>query len=357
MTAIKAINHFNNQASHVIGALFCVAVGIGVPSLAHAQERVGTGQPIDLCANLKSSPSTAAPVTIRYGLTGGGEEPLALLWADKSQFPNNGKVYSLEPKLFGANDRMTAVQAGQLDAGSISLTALVTAIRFGVDLKAVASLVETNEHDNQGAFVVLKDSGITSASQFGGKKIGFYGPNTISEYWIKSAIRRSGVSTSGPQYVALPPPAQEQALRNKQIDVAWLSRQFLAKAEKKGGINVLLRPIQATGLPHPSTVVFFTQKFVKEHPAAYCAWRADYQKALSLWAEKRDQLYPSLIAAKYVTPNAADAGADGGRAKEGRIDIKEVQATIDDMVSSGFLPPSRVVKAEETVLRGYALQK
>lgn len=313
-------------------------------------------QPVaDLCSKVDLQKPPAQPVSIRYGLTGGGEEPLALLWADKDKYPNQGKFYVLDHKLFAPNDRMTAVQAGQLDAGSISLTALITAVRVGIDVRAVASVVETNATDNQGAFTVLKDSGLTDIKQLKGKRIGFYGPNTISEYWIKSALRRAGLKPNDVSYVSMPPPAQEQALRNKQIDVAWLARQFLAKANATGGIEVLMRPMQATVQAHPSTLAFFTQKFVKEQPQAYCAWRADYQKALAHWARDRESLYPKLIAAGYLTPAAAHAGADGGRAEGGKIGLKDIDDTIDDMVEADFLPRGRNPKAADMALSGYAL--
>ena len=311
----------------------------------------------DLCKNVSLATPPAQPVKIRYGLTGGGEEPLALLWADKEKYPRNGTFYALEPQLFSANDRMTALQAGQLDAGSISLTALVTSVRAGLDLRAVASIVETSETDNQGAFVVLKGSDIKSPAQFGNKRIGFYGPNTISEYWIKSALHRAGLKPTDAQYVTLPPPAQEQALRNKQIDVAWMARQFLARAQKAGHIEVLLRPIQATQQAHPSTLAFFTQRFVASHPQAYCAWRGDYQQAMEDWKQGRANLYPKLVAAKYLTPAAADAGPDGGRAEGGRINVADVQETIKDMVEARFLPAARTVPAPELLMKGYALQR
>ncbi len=310
---------------------------------------------VDLCSKVDLQKPPAQPVTIRYGLTGGGEEPLALLWADREKYPSQGKFYVLDHKLFAPNDRMTAVQAGQLDAGSISLTALITAVRVGIDVRAVASVVETNATDNQGAFVVLKDGGLTDIRQLKGKRIGFYGPNTISEYWIKSALRRAGLKPNDVSYVSMPPPAQEQALRNKQIDVAWLARQFLAKANATGGLEVLMRPMQATAQAHPSTLAFFTQKFVKEQPQAYCAWRADYQKALAQWAKDRESFYPKLIAAGYLTPAAANAGADGGRAEGGRIGLKDIDDTIEDMVEADFLPRGRNPKAADMALGGYAL--
>lgn len=312
---------------------------------------------VDLCSKVDLQRPPAQPVTIRYGLTGGGEEPLALLWADKDKYPNNGKFYKLDHKLFAPNDRMTAVQSGQLDAGSISLTALITAVRVGIDVRAVASVVETNETDNQGAFVVLKDSGLSDIKQLKGKRIGYYGPNTISEYWIKSALRRAGLRANDVSYISLPPPAQEQALRNKQLDVAWLARQFLARANATGGLDTLMRPMQATAQAHPSTLVFFTQKFIKENPQAYCAWRSDYQLAMANWAQDRNNLYSKLIAANYLTPAAATAGPDGGRSPGGRINLRNIDETIEDMVAAEFLPPAGNPKAASMILDGYALTR
>src|SRR5690606_8848049 len=129
----------------------------------------------------------------------------------------------------------------------------------------------------------------------------------------------------------------------------------LARANAQGGLDMLMRPMQATEQAHPSTLVFFTQKFLKENPQAYCAWRKDYQQALSNWAQHRESLYPKLIEAKYVTPAAAKAGPDGGRSEGGKITLADIDATLEDMTASKFLPPGRPVKAADLIDAGYAL--
>jgi ABC-type nitrate/sulfonate/bicarbonate transport system substrate-binding protein len=343
----------NNYGRAIRAGMACSVLALGLLGLGQAAAQSAAVS--DLCSRIDLRQAPAQPVVIRYGLTGGGEEPLALLWADKGNYPGHGKFYQLDQRLFAPNDRMTAVQSGQLDAGSISLTALITAVRVGIDLRAVASVVETNATDNQGAFVVLKDSGLTDFKQLKGKRIGYYGPNTISEYWIKSALRRAGLRPNDVTLISMPPPAQEQALRNRQIDVAWLARQFLARANAAGGIGILIRPMQATEQAHPTTLVFFTQKFVRENPQAYCAWRQDYQKAMADWAQNRQALYPRLIAVNYVTPPAANAGPDGGRSPGARITLRDIDETIQDMVEAEFLPRGRNPSAVQMVLESYAL--
>jgi len=325
-----------------------------LPSSVYAENTSGFD---DFCAQVDLQKAPDKPVVIRYGLTGGGEEPLALLWADKKNYSGNGSFYDLQTQKFTPNDRMTAVQSDNLDAGSITLPALITAVRVGIPVRAVASIVETNQIDNQGAFVVLHKSGITSVKQLKGKRISILGPNTISEYWAKSALRRAGLKPNDVTYVSIPIPANEQALRNAQIDVAWLARQFLAKAEITGGVDILMRPIQATQQEHPTTMVFFTQKFLKEHPKAYCAWRRDYQHALNNWEKDRKAYYPALIAADYVTTASAKAGPDGGRALGGKLSIADIDATIEDMAQAHFLPPGPSVKAADLIQKGYTLTR
>ena len=309
----------------------------------------------DMCAATDLTKAPAKPVDIRYGLTGGGEEPLALLWADKAAYPSNGKFYNLKATRYRPTDRMAAFQAGQLEAGTISYPGLITAVHVGMDARGVATLVHVNKIDNEGAFVSLAGSGIKSVKDFAGKRVGYYGPNTISEYWVRNAMKKAGLNPKNVSFAAMPPPAQEQALRNKQIHVAWLARQFLAKARRKGGVQKILTPFQATGANQPSLLIFFSQKFVKANPQAFCAWRADYQQALKSWKANRKASFPKLIKAKYIRPVSAKAGPDGGRSAGGLMSMNELSSTMKDMESSGFLKSSMVRPVSDLVLTGYAL--
>jgi ABC-type taurine transport system substrate-binding protein len=336
------------------GALtaFVLISGLYAPASSQPSSKSG-----DLCAGVSLAKAPDKPVVIRYGTTGGGEEPLALLWSDKSAYPNAGRLYTIEPALYTPTDRMTAFQAGQIDAGTISLPALVAGVNAGIELRAVASLVDVTKSDNEGAFVALTTSDIHSVKELKGKRIGYYGPNTTSEFWIKSVIHRAGLSPSDVSLVALPPPAQEQALRNHQIDVAWLARQFLADGKAAGGIRTVLTPYEAAGMKQPNLMIFFSPAFVQTHQQAYCAWRADYQRALRAWITDPNAAYPKLIAAKYLTPIAAKAGADAGRDPDGVLSLAELTATMKDMVDSTFLPASMLEPARQLVLTGYALAK
>ena len=104
----------------------------------------------DACAKVSLSTAPAKPVPVRQGTTGSGQELLALMWADKAAFPNNGHLCVLEPAEFAATDRVTAIQAGQLDAGTIIFPTLVAAVHARIDARAVATLVQVNKEDNEG---------------------------------------------------------------------------------------------------------------------------------------------------------------------------------------------------------------
>lgn len=329
-----------------------LALSLLAPAAAWAQ-----GPAKDLCAAVNLSTPPAKPAVIRYGTTGGGEEPIALLWADKASYPNHGRFYSLEPTEYSSTDRMTAFQAGQLEAGTISFPALVAAVHVGIEARAVASLVQVNKDDNEGAFVALSSSPIRGIKDFKGKRVGYYGPNTISEFWVRQAMARAGMNPREVSFVALPPPAQEQALRNGQIDIAWLARQFLARGKETGGVETVLTPFEAVGTNQPSLLIMFSPKWVQANPQAFCAWRADYQRALQSWMSNPGDAYPKLIRAKYLTPFAAKAGPDGGRSPDGSMSLQELTSTVQDMVSVRFLPPPMLRPGADLVLPGYALVK
>ncbi len=117
---------------------FAIAVALCIPLLTSALGVPGSSQTgaghktADLCAAVNLSKAPGAPVPIRYGESGGGEEPLAMLWADKAKYPNNGRLYALEPTVYMSSDRITALQADQIDAGTISFPALVAAVNAGI---------------------------------------------------------------------------------------------------------------------------------------------------------------------------------------------------------------------------------
>ena len=330
-------------------------LAIALSSISAVFGSAAVAQTQDECAAVDLTVQPAEPVVIRYGLTGGGEEPLALLWADRASYPNNGRFYDLQPTLYQPTDRMAAFQAGQLEAGTISLPGLAAAAFRGINARAVATLVQVNEADNEGAFVTLSGSGITSAADLVGKRVGYYGPNTISEFWVRHAMRMAGADSNNVSFLALPPPAQEQALRNGQIDVAWMARQFLAQARAAGGVDVVMTPYQAAQSTQPSLMIFFSPEFVEAHPQAYCAWRADFQQALRTWGENREPLFPLLIAASYIRPSSATAGPDGGRSPGGAMSLADIDRTLQQMTEVGFLRPNMVRPASELVLPGYAL--
>jgi ABC-type nitrate/sulfonate/bicarbonate transport system substrate-binding protein len=337
-----------------VAALLATLLISGVSAPANSQSGAKSS---DLCAGVNLAKAPDKPVVIRYGSSGGGEEPLAILWTDKIGYPNDGKLYTIEPTSYTPTDRMTAFQAGQIDAGTISLPSLIVGVNAGIGLRAVASLVEVTKGDNEGAFVALDTSSIHSIKDLKGKRIGYYGPNTTSEFWVKSMITRAGINPSDVSFVALPPPAQEQALRNHQVDVAWLARQFLADGKAVGGIHTVLTPYEAAGMTQPNLVVFFSPAFVQAHQQAYCAWRTDYQRAMRAWIANPNAAYPKLIAAKYVTPMAPKAGADAGRDADCALSLAELTATMKDMIDSTFLPPAMLQPARQLVLTGYALTK
>src|SRR5215470_11410706 len=92
-----------------------------------------------LCA--AAAAAAAEPYKIRVGHGAAVEEQLWLMKAMPSITPNQGKAYTLDYQLFrGTDQRLKAVEAGELDVFTSSGATTTIAYSQGLKFKAVASI-------------------------------------------------------------------------------------------------------------------------------------------------------------------------------------------------------------------------
>jgi NitT/TauT family transport system substrate-binding protein len=164
---------------------------------------------------------------------------------------------------------------------------------------------DTKEHTHE-AFIVRKDSKITSLKDFKGKKIGCF-PGAAAQAYIKIMLKNVLNENEDITIVPMPPQLQLQALENKQIDVLLAYEPTLTIALEKGVAKVILKSSFAKLLrdPFPVTAFPFTKKYVDENPkiarkivnAFYKSF--DYIKKNPLEANKTIVKYTNLDE-KYV---------------------------------------------------------
>lgn len=355
-----------------VGALFALAVvaaacgnddggGTAAPTTEATTTTGGAGG--DACAAVDLSNPPSEPVTIRLGHGTAAEEQVWLQYVDPEAAgaTHYGTWYTIEGQPFTPTDRLDAYQAGELDAGTISTPQLIRAVGAGLDIGAVVSVAV--ESDDPAFFnttySALETSGLTGPADLAGAKIGILAPNTSTEYWAKSAVRSGGLDPDRDvEYVAIPFPEQEQALRDGTIDVAVFVEPFYTIAHGNGGLVDVFDSITGPGFEQELLSVFFDRSFVAEHPEAVCAWRADFAAATEAYLADRGAAAAILIDAGLLrAPNveAVLATGDWKRRPDGALNVENLGRIQDDMVDSGFLGPDEKVPAGDLIIDGYAV--
>lgn len=345
-------------------ALALAGGGCGDDDAASGGDPAPAGDPVavaDRCAGVDLATPPAEPVEIRFGHGVAAEEQAWLQFADPelAGATHYGSWYTVSATALNAPERLAAYQAGDLDAGTIGTTELVQARAQGLDLAAVASIVKEAEGAFNTTYAALDDSGIRGPADLKGRKVGIVAPNSNTEYWAKSAAQRAGLDPERDvEYVSVPFPDQEQAVRAGQIDVAVLVQPFYATAERDGGLTDVFDSLTGPGIDQELLDVWFDRGFVADHPEVYCAWREDYLAATAAYLGDRRAAAAALIRAELLGAESVDdylAVEDWARSEDAKLDLGDLDALIDNMVQTEFVARDATVPAAELVLPGYSL--
>ena len=142
---------------------------------------------------LSNGYASAQPIEIRMGVGTASEEQVWLMKARPDLTPNQGKAYSYTMNLFrSGGDRMTAFQAGQLDAVTASTTGVLFAASKGVSLVVPVSMARESTKTFSTSYFALADFD-ASLSNLKGKTIGINGYRTSIELYARIAVAKAGL--------------------------------------------------------------------------------------------------------------------------------------------------------------------
>lgn len=156
---------------------------------------------------------------------------------------------------------------GQTDFGGAFNGAIAKLIASGAPLKSVIGYYGSDK-DTYTGYYVLNGSPIKSARDLIGKKVGMNTMGAHAEFVLKEYLKRNGLTDDEIKkvtLVVLPPVSTEQALRQKQIDVAVLTGMLGDLAIKHGGIKKLFSDYDLLG-PFTAGSYVFTDKFIQQNP-------------------------------------------------------------------------------------------
>lgn len=239
---------------------------------------------------------------------------------------------------------------GQTDFGGAFNGAIAKLVASGAPIKSVIGYYGSDK-DTYTGYYVLDDSPIKSARDLIGKKVGMNTMGAHAEFVLKEYLKRNGLTDEEIKkvtLVVLPPVSMEQALRQKQIDVAVLTGMLGDLAIKNGGIKKLFSDYDLLGTFTAGSYVF-TEKFIKQNPHTVKKFVEGTAKAIE-WARthSREEViarYESIIkkrGRKEDTKTIQFWKSTGIAGKGGLIQENEFKVWVDWLKKNGELKEGQV---------------
>lgn len=242
-----------------------------------------------------------------------------------------------------------AAATKQIEFGSAFNGAVIKLVAGGAPVTSVLSSYGADDLSFTG-YYVRDDSGITSARDLIGKKIGVNTLGAHHEFVSREWLHKQGLSDSEikqVQLVVLPPANTEEALRNGQIDAAALGSVFRDNAIGRGGIHPLYTDKDLFGKFDYGTYVFRTD-YTKQHPEAVADFVQGTARATRwLQVTPRDEAvakFESIIKKRGRNENVELLKywkSSGIPVPGAAITDQEFQVWIDWLVRNGELPAGK----------------
>ena len=280
------------------------------------------------------------PVTLRLGRANAAEESFWLMAARPDLTPGQGKLYKLDITPFRASDAtFKAFEAGQIDGGTASANAVITAASKGLDLRIVASLSLEATGGSVTQYLVRSDAPIREIADLKGKTVGISGYRTSIDLWARAALMKGGLNPERDvSWAVVPFPAMGAALRSGKVDVVGLPQVFSEPEAAKGGVRTLFT--SKTGVPFDEEliVIMMNPGVLKKHPQAMRAFLADLASATRWYLANPRAAKQALIDKKFVglDPEAYFKLPDYKRNPSARPNVQALGQMQDTLVSMGF---------------------
>jgi len=133
---------------------------------------------------------------------------------------------------------LTSLVSGSGDFATVSVPAVIDAVRQGVDVRIAGEVFR--EVEKSQLLVTKPDSGITGLEDLAGKTVGVVGLNGTMHNRIRYAMQLAGLDPDGPVFVDLPFGEMGAALQSGDIDAGGLTPPWLTQAQEALGVVSIL---------------------------------------------------------------------------------------------------------------------
>ncbi|MET8852143.1 ABC transporter substrate-binding protein [Amycolatopsis sp. NPDC004625] len=193
-------------------------------------------------------------------------------------------------------ESMQKAISGEVDVALSTYTPFFVAKGKGEDLQLVADGTSVNAKSN--AIVTVPTSNVKTVNDLAGKRIAITAKNTASDILTKSVMKDHGVDFSTVQWTLVPLPNMAAALKDNQVDAAYMPEPMLSQAAKTVGATPVIDINTGASQDFPLTGYGSTSKWVQANPKTLAAFQRAMKKATADAINDRSKVEPLLV--KYA---------------------------------------------------------
>jgi NitT/TauT family transport system substrate-binding protein len=192
---------------------------------------------------------------------------------------------------------MTKAISGEADIALSTYTPFFVAKSKGAaDIQLVADGTSVNAKSN--AIVTVPNSSVKTVKDLEGKRIAITALNTASDILTKSVMKDHGVDYSKVNWVPIQLPNMAAALKDNQVDAAYMPEPMLTQAAKLVGATPVIDINTGASQDFPLTGYGSTTKWVQANPKTLAAFQRAMKKATLDAINDRAKVEPLLV--KYA---------------------------------------------------------
>lgn len=235
-----------------------------------------------------------------------------------------------------------ALISGQVDVNDGDPQSIINLLKAGAKIKGVvqsgAEPPEGHLQHEHMHWLVSENSSLQTPKDIlnaGRKvKIAFTALGICADLEANEWLRQNGIPKDKVEYVVIPDPQQEQALRQGLIDIAVLHPPFYTAAEEHGGVRILVSSRKIFGDAGGISLLYFTEDFIKKNPDTIRKFIKGYKNA-ERWSNDNPG-ESAILTGKEI---GLDKASTHYYSYTGVVNESVIQVWIDAMVKDGLIKP------------------
>jgi NitT/TauT family transport system substrate-binding protein len=250
---------------------------------------------------------------------------------DRGFFKAEGLTVKIQI-LQGGAEAPPKLSSGNLDISAGAYVPFFQAKAGGFPLRIVADAYESAPGTH--TLLVANDSPIHRVQDLAGKKIGVNAKRNLASLMIEAAVGPQGVKLSDENFVAMPLPNMEAALKSHSVDAVQAVEPFSSQMQKSIGARLVIDLSQGPTANFPISGYVTTESWVKKYPKTAAAFKRAIGKAQTLLADRQvlTRILPTFTRIEPATAQTIHTGVFPTS-----INTTRLQRVADIMRQYGYL--------------------